>query len=391
MPSKKYFKNLIVDAKIGKALVEMMKLTEDNGQDDLYNDLLLLSSRYKRNEDQLNRGVIDTRDYDLAINRISNTLNEYVEQLEIKEEEETGTTKPATTAVADAAPDRFVALPAEKPKKIKYVEKAFREIEPYSNQGLALIVTATDTETSALHQKMTPLPNEEGLFEVKKDNATYFLGKLGNFVIANVECGSMGSTASMGSIITVSNAISALQPKFVLMVGIAFGVDAFKQNIGDVLVSEHIIPYETQRIGNDQDVWRGTKPEASNTLRDNFKNLRDWEYTLPNGEEASLELCDILSGEKLIDNLSLRDEMIKQFPTAKGGEMEGAGLYAACQSKKVDWILIKSICDFADGNKGSGKKDKQALAIDTALHACLHVFNKKYVFEALGLNALQEA
>ena len=389
--SKKYFRNLIVKSKIGEALAEMLDTAEKNGQDDLYNDLIQLSSRYNRNEAQLNRGVIDTRDYDLAINRISNTLNEYVDQLEIKEEEESSTTKPAATAVANPAPDRFVALPPEKPKKIKYVEKAFREIESYSNKGLALIVTATDTETSALHQKMTPLPNEEGLVEVKKDNATYFLGKLGNFAIANVECGSMGSTASMGSILTVSNAISALQTKFVLMVGIAFGIDGVKQNIGDVLVSEHILPYEIQRAGSDQIIWRGSKPEASNTLRNNFKNLRGWEYPLPNGEEASLELCDILSGEKLIDNLNLRNQLEQQFPTAKGGEMEGAGLYAACQDKGVEWILIKSICDFADGNKGSGKKEKQALAIETALHACLHVFNKKHVFESLGLNALQDA
>lgn len=390
MPSKKYFKNLIVKGKIGEALAEMMELTEENGQGDLYNDLLLLSSRYNRNEAQMNRELIDNRDYEIALNRISNTLNEYVDQLEIKEEE-TGTAKSTATVVADPAPDRFVALPAEKPKKINYIEKAFREIEPYSNQGLALIVTATDTETSALHQKMTPLPNEEGLVEVKKDNATYFLGKLGNFAIANVECGTMGSTSSMGSILTVSNAINALHPKFALMVGIAFGIDSAKQNIGDVLVSDHILPYEIKRVGNDKIVWRGSKPEASNTLRNNFKNLRGWGYTLPNGEEATLELCDILSGEKLIDNLNLRDQLVEEFQTAKGGEMEGAGLYAACQDKDVAWILIKSICDFADGNKGSGKKEKQALAIETALDACLHVFNKKHVFEGLGLEALQEA
>lgn len=386
--SKKYFKNLIVDVKIGKALTEMMKTAEDNGQDDLYNDLLLLTSRFNRNEAEHKRGVIDKRDYDLSINRIANTLNEYVEQLEIKEEEETSTAKPSATAEAPA-PDKFVALPAEKPKKIKYDEKTFREIEPYVNQGLALIVTATDTETSALHQKMTPLPTEAGLLEVKKNNATYFLGKLGNFAIANVECGSMGSSASMGSILTVSNAISALQPKFVLMVGIAFGIDGINQNIGDVLVSENIISYELKRVGNDEDVWRGAKAEASNTLRNNFKNLRSWDYSLPNGDEATLQLCDILSGEKLIDNLNLRNELLKQFPTAKGGEMEGAGLYAACKDRKVDWILVKSICDFADGNKGSGKKEKQALAIETALDACLHLFNKKNVFEDLGLEALQ--
>jgi nucleoside phosphorylase len=35
--------------------------------------------------------------------------------------------------------------------------------------------------------------------------------------------------------------------------------------------------------------------------------------------------------------------------------MEGIGLYAAAQNAKVDWILVKAICDWADGNK-SGEK-----------------------------------
>ena len=33
--------------------------------------------------------------------------------------------------------------------------------------------------------------------------------------------------------------------------------------------------------------------------------------------------------------------------------MEGVGLYTAAHSEKVDWILVKAISDFADGNKAS--------------------------------------
>ena len=39
-------------------------------------------------------------------------------------------------------------------------------------------------------------------------------------------------------------------------------------------------------------------------------------------------------------------------PEAIGGEMEGAWkLYVACAYEKVDWLLVKAICDWADGQK----------------------------------------
>ena len=395
MTLKQCINSLISDGKTGQAIKEFLEATEKNGQSDLNGYLILLSGRFNRNETQNRTGTIDSRDYNLELNRISNVLRDYADQFEddgsfvckgVKAEKP----EPAQKQEPEPdVPDRFVPLAKQTRPKPKYDELAFDKIDTYSDKGLILLVTATETETRALHQKMVPLPGEMGLLEAKKDNATYFIGKFGNFAVANVECGSMGSVASMGAILTVSNAITALKPRFVLMVGIAFGLDANKQNIGDVLVSNHILPYEIQKVGANGITWRGSKPEASNSLRNSFKNLRDWEYQLPNGDEAKMELCDILSGEKLVDNLNFREELEALFPTAKGGEMEGAGLYAACQDKNTNWILVKSICDFADGKKGNQKEAKQALAIETALNICLHLFNKKLVFEGFGMKVYE--
>jgi hypothetical protein len=46
--------------------------------------------------------------------------------------------------------------------------------------------------------------------------------------------------------------------------------------------------------------------------------------------------------------------------------MEGTGLYVACENKKVDWILVKGICDWADGNKAQEKESRQKTAADNA-------------------------
>jgi len=54
--------------------------------------------------------------------------------------------------------------------------------------------------------------------------------------------------------------------------------------------------------------------------------------------------------------------LISLHPTVKGGEMEGAGISAACASKNKNWIIVKGICDFADGNKDVDKDKNQIIA-----------------------------
>ena len=74
----------------------------------------------------------------------------------------------------------------------------------------------------------------------------------------------------------------------------------------------------------------------------------------------------ILSGEKLIDNIDYRDQLLKLDNEAVGGEMEGAGLYVSSHDHKVDWIVIKAICDWADGNKKKNKTRRQKKAAKNA-------------------------
>ena len=46
--------------------------------------------------------------------------------------------------------------------------------------------------------------------------------------------------------------------------------------------------------------------------------------------------------------------------------MEGTGLYVASADHKVDWIVIKAICDWADGNKTINKTQRQKKAAKNA-------------------------
>ncbi|MCC8999661.1 MAG: SUMF1/EgtB/PvdO family nonheme iron enzyme, partial [Candidatus Contendobacter sp.] len=128
--------------------------------------------------------------------------------------------------------------------------------------------------------------------------------------------------------------------------------------------------YDLQRIGKDQIVLRGDKPHASPRLIDYFRHADlDW-------NDAKVEFGLILSGEKLVDNLDYREQLQRLAPEALGGEMEGAGLYVACQEAKVDWIVIKAICDWADGDKKRNKTARQQLAAGNAAAFVAHALQQ---------------
>jgi nucleoside phosphorylase len=60
-------------------------------------------------------------------------------------------------------------------------------------------------------------------------------------------------------------------------------------------------------------------------------------------------------------------------PEAIGGDMESWGVYAACHESKVEWIVLKAICDWADGNKSENKRQNQQMAAKNAAEFLFHI------------------
>lgn len=80
MTHKQHLKNLLAGGKTGQAIKELREATAQNGQDDLHNSLLLLSSRYNRNENANASGVLLHEHYALESNRIENALKSYISE-----------------------------------------------------------------------------------------------------------------------------------------------------------------------------------------------------------------------------------------------------------------------------------------------------------------------
>jgi nucleoside phosphorylase/tetratricopeptide (TPR) repeat protein len=242
-----------------------------------------------------------------------------------------------------------------------------------------ILIVATDIEMIAVRQKLQPYDSDlEGVLKIFEGTETYYVGKFGAFIAVVTKCrpGSSGIGASTSA---TGKAINLWKPKCIIMLGIAFGKDPKKYNIGDVLVASAIIPYESQRVG-DIIIFRSPIPPSNPTLLNRFENVDGWEYR----HKFNLKPGSILSGEKLIDDSDFKLQLFKQYPEAIGGEMEGAGLCAAAIENNMPWILVKSICDWADGNKNNPQKEEdQRLAANSAVSLVHHVLLQKTVLNGL--------
>ena len=194
-----------------------------------------------------------------------------------------------------------------------YNRKKYRFIE-VENQALKqklidetnlLFITVTESERNAFFEYFRPIPEEDGYFKLFDDIYTYYFGRFGSYQAAYFQC-TMGTMEADSAGYATKDAIKFLSPTIVVMPGIAFGIDEEKQHVGDVLVSEIISPYDPERIGDEKNYNRMPPIRAGLTLKNRFKESIDWYHKISNRTNSTIIVGNLLSGNKLVDNLSYR-------------------------------------------------------------------------------------
>lgn len=243
-----------------------------------------------------------------------------------------------------------------------------------------LLLTVTPVEKRAVLAHLWPRLGAAAVQTHSLDLVTYRFGQFGRYRAAHVQC-SMGSGGTRGSMLTAQEAIQRARPKATLVLGIAFGASRQKFHLGDVLVAEQIASYELAKLTQEGAVHRGPHHRAGVHLAERFANRRDdWHFPRGHGE-VEVHQGLVLSGEKVIDRRDFRDALLREYRTALGGEMEGSGAYAAAERLNVQILLLKGICDWADGHKNDRAQEFAAAASASLAE---HVLSKPDVLADLG-------
>ncbi|CAH3184190.1 unnamed protein product, partial [Porites lobata] len=170
--------------------------------------------------------------------------------------------------------------------------------------------------------------------------------------VALMTC-SEASSAPDGSLVTVKNAVLELRPKAVFYVGCCGGLnpEVTKLHLGDVVLSSKLT----------------TESFKTPVGRDILRLIRSadhgWIPPLRNPEDHKVQVCcngEILSG---INPVSAKQENVSHFTEATAFAFGGEGLFAAAHDLKIEWVIVKGISHFADGNNPAENSWKS--------HACI--------------------
>ncbi len=242
-------------------------------------------------------------------------------------------------------------------------------IQELSQKADILLVTATEVETKAVLHVFSKAGKD--VTEALIQNKIYYdFGIIGGAKTYMAQSSEVG----MGNLLSLLESFKVLSPSVLIIVGIAFGISSKEQNIGDILVSQQLADFAFQRINTtSEDRLRAIRSmgssKASTRLLNRFQTgLLDWQ-----GPKVQFGL--LLSGPRLTDNQNYRNQLLEIEQNAIGGEMEGTGLYAAAQRYGIDWVVVKAICSWADGNTPRDQNIQQEAAFNAAsftLHVLQH-------------------
>jgi nucleoside phosphorylase/CheY-like chemotaxis protein len=218
------------------------------------------------------------------------------------------------------------------------------------------IITAIEIERKAVCKAF-------GLTEdnrVKKESRVYWRGRLNlkdgesyEIVVAQLP-----DMANVDAALLTSDTIHHWHPASMFMVGIA-GAASEEEKLGDLILGSSVYYYERGKEKLD-----GNKPEpymypCDATLWSRVTTLPEWTARIsvkrPDSIGERPNICQgvIASGERVVADAAVRDEIAAGQRKIRAIEMEGYGFSKATWQSfdQVRHLVIRAICDRADSSK----------------------------------------
>ncbi|MCM1217620.1 MAG: hypothetical protein NC548_24275 [Lachnospiraceae bacterium] len=226
-----------------------------------------------------------------------------------------------------------------------------------------LLITANQVEANMMvrllaHEFRINKHSDGELSTITDNFCKFHFGFIGNNRVVHVQPKDMSSYTKNGSFSAIESVLKRYKPQLVISIGVAFGNDATKQNLGDVVVSKQLFPYDSSNKYSDMTIkLNGSPYETNSRLLCGWRDLLEYEE-FPGEVIEGLEsktfnwyFGTVLSGGSVIDEVEQKVKLLeaaerKGIEDVVGGEMEGNGVYFACDKEKIPCIVIKGICDW---------------------------------------------
>ena len=215
-----------------------------------------------------------------------------------------------------------------------------------------LIITALLEELEVL-RPLLPLDKK---VQSKTCQLTYDTGPLqtekeGVFYSCAATClYDMGNT---GSGVGATCAIQDLSPSYVIMFGLAAGIES-EVELGDVIVPTHISYYELAKLKPEEVEVRPSSYQSDLLLRG---RLADFASSYSSSHKV--KFGPFAAGEKVVADTKAVEKLKQAEPKLIGIEMESYGVARAAAGRLYQprFIAIRGVSDYADENKNDGSRE----------------------------------
>ena len=259
-------------------------------------------------------------------------------------------------------------MTVEPPKWTDNPKKYEKEVVPFTDDLTKnikfLLMPATPVEEKKVLLYLEPKDESSNKYiKTSIDNITLYIGKYGKkpviVVMTAPDKDKQGPIHATFIATEILNKIKSI--KYVVAVGVCFGIDRKNQCLGDVVISSIICDFVCKREGTtESDTYqRGHQYSVGNKILNKF--APPYDFKMPHN--INVYIGPVISTSDLIDNATVKASLVDSRPNAIGGEMEGAAISAVVKKKPpATCIVIKGIGDWGDGTKGGSKEWKKYAA-----------------------------
>ena len=243
------------------------------------------------------------------------------------------------------------------PKHRSITEKEFKKA---LKNCQVLIISANSVEGAIISWRLKQSTEKMALDAWPHEGHLFQFADIEGIPVCHIWSADTASFTQYGSFSALEAALENTIPKYVMSVGVAFGIDPNNQSLGDVLVSKDLVFYDHFNKVTDGRI----KLNSHETYRIDpnlSSQLHQLDNKTPPKEVGSFSWYygSMLTGGTVLSDVAERERLIEAATnlghTIVGGEMEASGIYYACQKRKdrnIPFMIIKGICDWGAVKNG---------------------------------------
>jgi nucleoside phosphorylase len=182
----------------------------------------------------------------------------------------------------------------------------------------------------------------------------------------------------------VADLVERFRPEFIILSGIAGGVERDDVALGDVIVADHVEGYEIQKFENGRSMTRRVAIDhPSKYLRETIaRHVRfsdEWKKQIktlrPVTGEPKVVVGNLIAGDKILGDgeNAYQKRILEEFDKAIAVDMESYGLARGAFSARsarhynLNYLVVRGISDLVNGEHNNEDRKKwRAYAASTA-------------------------